>query len=59
LAAVGSLHVDFRTGHVRWQQIWRKLHARELGGEILGERFDGARLGKARQALDQEVAVCQ
>src|SRR5215475_8532117 len=56
LPALLGLHIDLGAGHVRWQQVGSELDARQVGGEVLGERLDGAGLREPRQALDQKVA---
>ena len=55
LAALGI--VDVGAGHVRGQQVGGELDAAEVGLEVLRHRLDGAGLGEAGQALDQQVAV--
>ena len=57
LAAFLRLYVDFRAGHVRRQQVGCELNARQIGGEIFGERFHRSGFGETRQAFDQEIAV--
>ena len=59
LAALLRLHVDLRAGDIRRQQVRRELHARQIRRQMFCERLDRAGLGKARQALDQEIAVGQ
>ena len=46
---------DLGAGHVGRHEVGRALDAREARVEAGGERLDGAGLGEARRALDQQV----
>ena len=57
LALAGFGIVDVRAGDVGGQQIRGELDAAEIGLQVPGHRLDGAGLGEAGEALDQQVAV--
>jgi hypothetical protein len=56
-AGAAFIDVNLRPGHVRREQVRRKLNPAELRFEMFGERLDGSRLGEARQTFEQHVAV--
>ncbi|CFM72781.1 Uncharacterised protein [Bordetella pertussis] len=59
LAAVGVLLQHVGAGDVRRQQIGRELDAPHGRVQVRRQRLDRARLGQARQAFEQYVAVGQ
>ena len=48
-----------RAGHIGRKQVRGELDTVELGVHSLGEGADGKGLGKARDSLEQDVAVCK
>ena len=48
---------DFGAGEVGGQQVRRELHAGEVRVQPRGERADGAGLGQARRAFDEQVPI--
>ena len=55
----GLLVVDAGAHQVGRHQVGRELDALELAAHGVGQRLDGQRLGQARHAFDQQVALGQ
>jgi hypothetical protein len=53
----GLLVVDARAHQVGRHQVGRELDALELAAHGVGQRLDGERLGQARHAFHQQVAL--
>ena len=51
--------VDVGTCQIRGQQVRRELQAVEIAFDTLREYLDGACLGEARRALNQQVPIAQ